>query len=238
MQKESNTMDEKSNAFGSMTNGMGDIIMLNSVFKYLRGQYVVQLPKCKEKYKIFFDGIAEVEITDSPQCLQDLGYGHYSTRKLRNFFGDHADFLDIRPTIMYSDMESEQWAAETLKDIKNPVIFVPTCAIGWKELRSIPVELALGLLEHLKESGLTPIVCQASEYKYDIKNHICIEDLDIKKYVCLMRRVGFYIGANTGDMHLAVGVGAKTVVYQPRASELFSPVGWCYVHPSVTYVEF
>lgn len=224
--------------FGSMTNGMGDILMLNAVFKHLKGQCIAQIPKDKEKFKVFFDGIANVEIADHIKILEDIGYGHYSTRKLRNFFGETADCLDIRPVVLYSDVESEQWVSNFLKDIKNPVIFVPTCSIGWKELRSIPIELTLNLLDHIKSSGLTPIVCQGSDNKYDIKNNICINNLDIKKYICLLRKVGFYIGANTGDMHLAVGVGAKTVVYQPKPSDKFDPVEWCYIHPSVTYLEF
>jgi hypothetical protein len=96
--------------------------------------------------------------------------------------GDNSFGLEDEPhtTLLYGLHDGV-----TLKDVKNPVIFVPTCAIGWKDLRSIPVELSLGLLDHLRESGLTPIVCQASEYKYDIKNYICIEDLDIKPAIQL-----------------------------------------------------
>jgi hypothetical protein len=223
---------------GSSTSGLGDNLLLTSILKYFPNQLTIQLIPEKKKFSILFKDLATVEITENINFCKDLGYlgEHYSTRKLRNFFGDHAKLLDNRPLVLYSDIESEIWVSEYLKDKKNPVIFVPTCSKTWSDIRNIPVNIANNIFETLKKE-YTPIICQSSENYLDIGEHQLI-DLDLKKYICLLRRVGIYYGANTGDEHLMAAVGGKTVVFQPEDNEFFCSSEWNYNHPNSIYYRW
>jgi hypothetical protein len=198
-----------------------------------------------ERFAVFVNGIADIEIVkDMPyhellrkgNSLPDIGRGHYTIRKLRNYFGNKAEILDIRPMILYSDMESESWVNDYLKDKPSPVIIAPMCSPNAKDIRGMKEELTINLINQLQNSGHTPILCLSSSYDYNVKINNTLKDLCIKKYICLLRRVGVYFGANTGDFHLAVAVGALANVFQPKYDpSKFDPEEWCYNHPSITY---
>lgn len=221
--------------FGSSSHGLGDYLLLSAILKYSPNQFTIQLPPEKQRFSILFKDLAKIEITNKIQTLPDLGHcgEHYATRKLKNFFGDDAVLLDNRPLVLYSDIESEKWAAEYLKDKPNPAIFVPTCSPQWKNVRNIPEQIAKNVYKQV-ESNYTPIVCQSSSNFLNIGEHQ-LTDLDLKKYVCLLRKVGLYFGANTGDYHLMTAVGGRTFVYQPVDHSLFISSEWDYNHPNNIY---
>ena len=81
--------------FGSSTHGLGDTLLLTAVCKYFPNQCVVQLPS-NSKFSILFDNLASVELCDQSEIkpIPEIGWGHYSTRKLRYFFGDVADTMN------------------------------------------------------------------------------------------------------------------------------------------------
>lgn len=221
--------------FGSSSHGLGDYLLLTAVTKYFPNQFTIQLPPEKQRFSILFQDLAKVEITSDIKTLPDLGPcgEHYTTRKLRNFFGDEATLLDNRPLVLYSDIESEKWVAEYLKDKPNSAIFVPTCSPQWKSVRNIPEPIARNVYKQV-EANYTPIVCQSRTNFLDIGEHQLI-DLDLKKYICLLRRVGLYFGGNTGDEHLMTAVGGRTLVYQPEDHHLFVSSEWNYQHPNSIY---
>lgn len=229
-----------SNKFGSSSVGLGDLLLLTSVCKYFPNKFTIQLPENKSKYSILFHGLAEVEITNDINFLPDIGDGHYSTRKLRNFF-KNADSMDNRPLVLYTDEESEKWAWEYLKDIKNPIIICPTCSesTGGKDnIRSFNDELIKKLTEDFIQQDFTPIIHSfdsTQEYPENIK---VIRNLDLKKYICLLRKIGRFFGCNTGDMHLSVALGCISTVIQPQSTYNFSEIEWSYNHPSITYFNF
>lgn len=223
----------------SSSHGMGDILLLTAVSKHLianNNKPIVFLPPKIKRFSILFDGLADVKIEDSQQYLLDIGNGHYTTRKLRNFFED-ANLLDNRPLVLYSDKESEIWAENYLSNKKNPIIFVPHCAKQWHEVRSLKEDLQKKLLENLKLDNLYPIICQSSSNPISFEYENVLTDLDLNKYISLLRKVGVYIGCNTGDMHLAVAVGANCQVIQPQNHPLFNEDEWNYKHPSIIYYQ-
>lgn len=223
--------------FGTRSPGLGDMLLLTSICKYFPNAFTVQIDHVNKRFQILFHGIANTEIVSSEEIneLANIGTGHYSTRKLRNFFGPIADGLDNRPLTLYSDLESEEWAFNFLKDKNKPLIFVPTCSKRWDSLRSLPDKLIKQLLVNFKKTSYTPIICQSSSNYKDIEG-INLVDLDLKKYICLLRRVGRYIGANTGDEHLATAVGCNTVVYQPKDGNGFLSDEWNYNHVNSKYL--
>lgn len=224
------------NKFGSSSQGMGDNLFLTPILRYFPNQLTIQLPVEKKRFSILFDGLAQVEITNEISIIPDLGPcgEHYATRKLRNYFGDYATILDNRPIILHSKIESEIWAAEYLLDKPNPVIFVPTCSPQWATIRNLPVKLAHSVYAELKAKGYTPIVCQSSSNFLDIGEHQ-LNDLDLSKYICLLRQAGEFVGANTGDFHVAVGVGARATCIEPESHSLFQTSEWRYKHQNIIY---
>jgi hypothetical protein len=219
------------------SSGLGDTLLLTAVCKYNPRKYTIQLPTNKKHFEILFEGLCQdVEITDNPKVLNEIGDGHYTTRKLRSIYGDYANLLDNRPVVLYSDRESEEWAENYIKNLNNPIIFVPNCSNRWHHIRSIPVDKSQEIISNLLLSNFNPIVCSSSfnpvPYFDNCKNLI---DLDLKKYICLLRKVGKYIGCNTGDMHLSISVGALTKVFQPKSCAGFCEKEWNYNHPTISY---
>jgi ADP-heptose:LPS heptosyltransferase len=221
--------------FGSSSLGLGDLLLLTSVCKFFPNKFTIQLPLEKEKYSILFDNIANVEITDDIYALPDIGDGHYSTRKLRNFFNEDAIYLDNRPLVLYSDVESEKWAFEYLKNKNNPIIFVPHCSKQWSSVRNMPEEIIKDRFDYLIQNEFTPILILNSDNKYQTNYEFQLENIDLKKYICLLRRVGIYLGCNTGDEHLATSVGCQTIVYQPKDGNGFYGNEWNYNHQNSKY---
>lgn len=221
----------------SPSHGLGDILLLTSVCKNLiaEGQKpFVSLPPKIERFSILFDGLADVLIEESCENTKDIGYGHYATRKLRNFFKE-ADCLDNRPLVLHTDENSERWVTEYLSNKKLPIIFVPHCAKNWHQVRSLNQNIIEDLFAKFLNSGHTPIVCQSSNNQVKLNYENTLTDLDLSKYICLLRRVGLYFGCNTGDMHLALSVGAVCTVFQPSNSPFFNESEWNYKHPSISY---
>lgn len=220
--------------------GLGDTLMLTSLAKNITEPVTVQLPKKVERFSILFDKLANVEIIDDDKFrgyrkTPNFGCGPYVRQKLRGFFRNEAEYMDIRPLVLHTKPSSELWAAEYLSDKPNPVIFVSTCSSQWAAVRNIPVEIVDAIYRKLKEDGFTPIVCQSSANFIETYAEYQLTDLDLSKYICLLRQVGQYVGANTGDEHLATAVGCRTIVYQPEDHSLFNSAEWNYNHPYSTY---
>jgi ADP-heptose:LPS heptosyltransferase len=225
--------------FGSSQYGMGDTLLLTSLCKYFPNKFTIQLTEDASRFSIFFDHLARIEVCAKNEIvpIADIGAsGHYATRKLRNFFGNAADGLDNRPLVLFSDKESEIWASDFLKHKKNPCIVVKNCSKRHSDTRSIPDSFFSEILKYIKKNN-TPIICQSS-FNYTKTEEIEFTDLDLKKYIALLRQTGIYYGANTGDEHLATALGCRTFVWQPKDSEKFNSSEWNYNHPNSTYLNW
>lgn len=221
----------------SPSHGLGDILLLTGVCKNLIAKNekpIVALSNKVKRFEILFDGLADVVIEETSNHTQDIGCGHYTTRKLRNFF-QNAESLDNRPLVLHSNESSEKWVDEYLQDKKSPIIYVPHCAKHWHEVRSLKQPVIEKLLEKFLNSGCTPILCQSEDNQVNVSYKNTLTNLDLSKYICLLRRIGVYFGCNTGDMHLAVSVGSICNVFQPKNNPFFNESEWNYQHPSITY---
>lgn len=223
--------------FGSRERGLGDTLLLTSICKYNIGTYTVQLRPEQERFKILFDSLSNVEITSDITYPAQIGGGHYATRVLRGFY-ENADYLNNKPIVLHSSIESEAWAKNYLSEIKNPIIFSPTCSKKWAGVRNIPNDLVNRTIFQLKKQGFSPIICSSSENVPDIDHGDILLDLDLSKYISLLRLTGEYVGCNTGDMHLAISVGAKCTVFEPLNCSGFCDSEWSYKDESITYIKF
>jgi hypothetical protein len=221
---------------GVNNNGLGDTLLFTSLCKYDRN-FKIQLREKNKRFSCLFQNLAEVEIVEEITKWPISGgkTEHYATSILKNFF-KNAELLDNRPLVLFSDEESETWVSEFLKDKKNPVIFSPISSGGQSAYTSIPKEISSMILTKLIQDQITPIISVYNYEDFDYENNFtCIKNLDLKKFICLMRKVGIFIGCNSGDMHLAVAVGAEVQVFQPKSNQFFNEVEWSYTHPAIKY---
>ena len=215
--------------------GLGDVLLITSIAKFFPNELTVQIPTEQSRFNILFKGLAKVEncLPEDLIPLHDYGGGHYARRKLRRFFGADAENLDVRPLILYSDPDSELWAAEYLKDKPNPLIVCPFVAKAWSQVRDLPFDIIQEILAGAKLKNQTPIIIQSGEQKWDCAT---LDNLDLPKLICLMRQAGRVTTANTGLYHLAVAVGALVECYQPEDGPLFNSNEWCYKdHPTIKH---
>jgi hypothetical protein len=223
---------------GTKSNGMGDVLIINAVAKHFPFKYKVQLKKGLERYGILFDHIAEVEFKeeDEIEVLPDLNnpLTHTCIEKLRNFFGRTADTLNILPNVLHFDIDSHKKALSLLEGLNKPVIFNPFCSKRWADVRNIPDDLIEEIVGDLNKDGNDIVGCFSSNNSKDISGLAkTYYDLDLSVYIHLLRICGYFVGCNTGDMHLSAGVSCQVVVYNPVKGRGFHPVNWCYNHRNV-----
>lgn len=215
--------------------GLGDNLLLTPILKALPNKLTVQLPVEQSRFKILFHGLADVELCQPNELIpvNDVGDGPYARRKLRALFGSDAETMDIRPVVLYADPDSNNFAADYLKDKPNPVIICPFVSKKWSNVRDLPLDITKEIIWGAKMRGQTPIVVQSdSDIKWDCAT---LNNLELPKLICLLRQVGVYIGANTGVQHLAIAVGCLTDVYEPEDGPSFQSGEWRYDHASIKY---
>jgi hypothetical protein len=208
--------------------GLGDLLILTSIVKQAPKEFAVQLLEEQKRFAVLFDKLANVEICKESelQPLSDFGSGHFARRKIRGLMGGLAEFIDIKPLVLYSDYASESWAAEYLKDKPNPLIICPFVAKAWSAVRDLPFDLVQDIISGAKLKNQTPIIIQSGEQKWGCDT---LDNLELPKLICLMRQAGRVSTANTGLYHLAVAVGALVTCYQPKDGPLFNSSEWCYL---------
>lgn len=222
--------------FGTLSTGLGDIITFTSILKHFPMQHTMQLLPEIERFSIIFDGIANVEITNNINVLPDIcsSDAHYSIQKLRNFFGPDADTCNILPHILHFNLQSHKKAIEIVGGMNKPVVFNPFCSKGWAHLRNLPDELIHNIILDLKSKGVNIIGCFSSKNSKEVKGlDKIVYDLDLSVYIHLLRITGMYVGCNTGDMHLAAGLGCLIDCYNPRNASGFNSNNWCYNHSTI-----
>ena len=217
----------------SLSDGLGDTILLSSVCKYFPEKISVKLTEKVKRFGCLFKNIANIQISDDNSgdaC--EIGLGHYATRKLRYFFGEYADLMDNRPICFFSDDKSEIAAAK-IKNGRICAIVCPTVADHWNDIGSLPEKVFQSILKRLSDAEITPIIISSGDYNcfnYEKYNNLPLETL-----VCLMRQCGQYEGTCTGLYHLAASVGAKINCFIPPKNNIFFPEEWCYDHPTIQH---
>jgi hypothetical protein len=215
--------------------GLGDNLLLTPILKALPNKLTVQLPVEQSRFKILFHGLADVELCQPHELIpvNDVGDGPYARRKLRALFGSDAETMDIRPVVLYADPDSNNFAADYLKDKPNPIIICPFVSKKWSNVRDLPFDTIQEILWCAKLKNQTPIIVQSdSDAKWDCAT---LNNLELPKLICLLRQVGRYVGSNTGVQHLAIAVGCLTDVYEPEDGPLFQSSEWRYDSPSIKY---
>ncbi len=219
--------------------GLGDVLLLTAICKYFPMQHTIQLYPEYSRFSILFDHLANVEITEDVNILHEISSptAHGATEKLRNFFGRMADSCNVLPLVLHFDTNAHQKALAILDGVEKPVIFNPFCSKHWAHVRDMPPDTIGFALRKMKESGKNAIGCYGAD-RYQNINGVSKEifGLDLSTYIHLMRISGEYVGANTGDMHLAAAVGCKVTCFNPPSQAGFNHTNWLYKHPNITNI--
>lgn len=189
--------------------GIGDTLMLTPLARALGDRAVMKLPPTMRRLQFLFRDLCRVEISEShpvfpfqPNGLQSQGF--------LDMFGING--VDPVPSIEV-DPELQDWAKTELESIVCPLAFCPTCSRHWAKIRQThsdfwePIIAELSRHFTVLQFGLQdyPAVTAAHRMKF----------YSLEQLAALYREIGLYVGVNTGDYHLMIAVGGKTVVAQP-----------------------
>lgn len=183
-----------------------------------------------------FDNLCkEIIIVNAiPNHSIDLGDGLYVDRKLR-YYGLYGK--DNVPYIEYKgDEESNALVDRILRKYKKPIVFKPNCSGRWKHFRQYPFDFWENKLIKLKDDGYDVLSFGISDnYTYcDCVDEYFL-DLNVQLLSVFYRKIGKYIGVNTGDLHLMLAVGGSAVVYEPNDYELINFFG--YISDKIKYIR-
>lgn len=196
------------------SSGLGDVLLLTAVCKHFPG-LTVQLHPDYSKLAFLFDGLCKtVELTHTPVHTRGIGSGTYSKRMCAEL-GYHGD--DTVPFI-FVNREKYEAAKEKIKDIKNPIAIKINCSNRWKHVREYNYEYVKKEIQKLISNGFTPIQFGISNNYTPIEGCLDMVDLSLEDLAAMYKAIGLYFGTDTGDFHLMLAVGGKTIVMVPEAS--------------------
>jgi len=196
------------------SSGLGDILTLTIVCKHFPG-LTVQLHPNYAKFAFLFDGLCEkVELTSTPihttgVYVENGTFGQYMLHSFGYTGEDTTPFIFI-------NTDKYLKAQETIKNIKNPIIFKPNCSKRWSHIREYDSVYVQEELNKYIQKGHTPIQVGIKENYTPYDGCIHLPDLDLQELSALYKAVGFYFGTDTGDYHLMLAVGGTAVALVPE----------------------
>jgi hypothetical protein len=206
--------------------GLGDHLLFTPVCKHKK-DLTVLIHKNYKRFSFLFENLCkEIIIVDTfPGCRHVLGDGLFVDRFLRYYdlYGK-----DNIPYIEFKGSEALNIIVDSvLRKYKKPIVFKPNCSGRWKHFRQYPSDFWVDKLLKLKEDGYDILSFGISEnYTYcnNVDEHFL--DLDVQLLSVFYRKIGKYIGVNTGDEHLMLAVGGCAVVYEPNDYEMINVYGY------------
>ncbi len=205
----------------NQSKGLGDILILTAVCKILNGVDEIHLNPGVQQFKLFFDGICNnIIITKTPYLLKDIGEGHFIERKLRNFLSDDQIPKEYYPQINVKNDDNLKWAKSIQSQYEKPIlIFHPNCSLPWKYKKEYGNKadeyFTMQQIINFLSKKFTIIQTGLSSNFTKYNNVIEMKDLPLGKLISLYYISGRYLGSDTGDFHLMLAVGGKTLVLHP-----------------------
>jgi len=214
---------------------MGDTLSLTPLIRELKGKAILNLPPSMEKIAPLFTDLCPVRFTEDYPVFRhysDGGKWHMAEWPLRLFKKWPSDTL---PVVRITDDE-KVWALNLLKDHGETIAFCPTCNQEWSHIRQRPKEYWEPFIDALKlgytvlQFGLQvfPLVGKVKDFR----------KFTIRQMAALYSVIGRYIGVDTGDYHLMLAVGGKTLTLIPAEQKGYRPREWCYNDPRAIYCLF
>lgn len=196
--------------------GLGDILVSLRDAQCGNGSVFI-LPEKARRFAFLFDGVAPVLVSDT--------FPEIKTTERR--------FACYSPG---DDVVSQ--AKNDLSKFSNPIALKVNCSLAWRHIREAPIAKWVDIVKRLKDSGFQVIQYGVSGEVTKIDVCESFLDLPIPLLAAHYKVIGKYVGVDTGDMHLAISVGARCFVAIPSECNDYNYAKWHYHIDSVTYVNF
>jgi len=207
--------------------GLGDIIVLTAICDILKSIDEVHLSPSSEKFKFFFENYdCSIIINSSPPQMKSIGSGNFIERCLKPILKDKTPII-YYPKIYVKYDDNLKWAIEYSNQYSKPIlIFNVNGNPGWKkthhnkefdkEEEILIFQKCLNFLSNEYTIIQTGLSSNFSKY---YTNVILLEDLPIEKLTALYYISKLYFGIPTGDSHLMLAVGGKTLLVHKNTGE-------------------
>lgn len=210
--------------------GLGDYLTVTPVAKALGNKAIMLMPKHSEKYAFLFRDLCPVQFTDNfpvyPWIRDKCG-----VQKLRLYGLQHMSNLPV----VNVDPAVVARAKDALRTFQNPIAFCPTCSHTWAHVRERPFVFWRGIISELAKRHS---VLQFGREDYPtLPGAVRMPYVSLEDLTGLYHVIGAYVGVHTGDHHLMLAVGGRTVVAEPEPIPEFHAESWRYNSPQVAYAK-
>jgi hypothetical protein len=213
--------------------GLGDVLLLTAICKYMPNCIVELHPKV-ERFSRFFQGqCKEIIIKENPVDLSNIGTDHYALCKMRGIGLNGKCHL---PHIVLTEKDIQR-GKELIADYPNPIAFVPNCSKSWAHMREMPKEKWHPILKKLQKDHTILQFGFESNFT-DFDNTVKIKNCSIEDLVCYFSVIKKYIGVDTGDRHLMLACGGTEEVFCPPSNLHYDHHRWHYNSSRSTYHIF
>lgn len=213
---------------------LGDCVSITALFKKRKGKIVfLRNPITENVLSKVYDGIAEVEFSDKPQdCCPETNEELCYSQRILNAFG--VQDCNAIPELKATEEEKTRvWAF--IKRFKNPIAFNNTVGRPndheLAKYREMPDDLAEHLVNEQIKNGRTVLQYALSNNYCPVKGAIPVFDIGIRHLIASYSLIGEYMGVDTGNYHVMLGVGGRAKVFIP-------PSTWHYNHKRHLYLDY
>lgn len=222
--------------------GLGDLTILTAIAK--QTECVVELPPGGEKYAVLFNDLAYVKITEKPTftAVDESSTDLWVCDKMRTLNKEADAGLDVDDymPIIFPSKAALEWARATLN--KDMLPMKPNCSAQHKLTRECHPQKWDRLVKALVSSDAfkdVEIVQFGITDNFDKLFGATVKlDWSIERLAAAYSVIGRYVGIDTGDLHVALAVGCKCLVFHPGECPGYRHNRWKYEHENIRYVNF
>lgn len=203
------------------SSGMGDVLLLTSICKYIPDSIVELFPHA-EKFSIFFDGLCKkVEIKEDAFVTPDIPPGHFAQQKLKYYGISNQCYLPYVKKDKYVSLGNN-----LISKFENPIVFVSNCA-KHNKYREPEGNYFQPIIDKLADS-YTILQFGLSNNFTEYKHTIPIVDCSLPDLISYYSAIQKFIGVDTGDTHLMIALGGSCDIYVPFSVNIRNPDWWNY----------
>lgn len=227
------------------TGALGDYTYITAALNVL-DNCIVQLhdtEQCRD-VSVIFNNLAKVEFVNDPPhpIYKDGNKSIHAAQKVLDKLG--ITEVNCIPKIRLTQEEIE-WAKKFLENYKNPVVVVNDnggsgdknnfCA----QYKRPPVFLIQNIVNRLKELNYTVLQFGRNDHKdfpncyTPLNNAIHIRGLSLRQLAACYHVIGKFIGGDTGDYHLMLSVGGKSIDLIPPENPRLG-----FIYDELLYYDF
>lgn len=213
------------------SSGMGDILLLTSICKYIPSCTIELLPSCNKFERFFRNQCLDICYTDTPYDLPNIGDDHYAKCKMRSIGLNNMCYL---PHIEISEEEIIR-GKELISKFRNPVVFVANTSSKFKSVREVSKDFWNPILYRLQESHDILQFGLSSNFT-EFSQTISMLDCSIDDLICYYSAIKNYYGVETGDKHLMLACGGSVNI--ARSKKYKDHHRWIYSSNKENTIDF